>query len=506
MKLKNIIITMLLASAGSTPGWADRLVILHTNDTHSQIDPNDSNRGGILRRKVLIDSIRELTPHVVLVDAGDAVQGTLYFSLFGGEVEQKLMNALGYDIQILGNHEFDNGMVALAEQYAKSEAVKLTTNYDLRGTELDTLFRPYTIKEIGDKKVGFIGINLRPEGMVAEGKYDGVKYLDGLKAANATAWHLKHNERVDMVVALTHVGYRRQPDYSDLDLAAGSENIDVIIGGHSHTLIDASRPDAPAHRVPNAAGDTVVIAQLGKGGVHLGEIDIDLDTRKITTKVIPVDQRLDSRIDPAAAALLKPYRHSVDSIRAIKIGRATQDFRTSEPGLLNLISDFIADKGQTLIDEPLDMAIMNKGGIRCDMPKGDITKGLVMMMMPFDNRVYILEIKGSDLLEAFDVMATRYGDGVSRGVEIAFDPETSKCISATINGEPIDPERTYRIATIDYLAHGGDYMAPLKRGTVVATSDNVLYDDLITFLVSGPYKKKSKKLAPDNTPRMYPVK
>lgn len=504
MKFRYIVISMLLAVTGSTIGRADRLVILHTNDTHSQIDPNDSNLGGILRRKVLVDSVRESTPNVLLVDAGDAVQGTLYFSLFGGEVERKLMNALGYDIQILGNHEFDNGMNSLAEQYAQSDAVKLTTNYDLSGTPLDSLFQPYTIKRIGDKKIGFIGINLRPEGMVAEGKYDGVKYLDGLKAANATAWHLKHNERVDMVVALTHVGYRRQPDYSDLDLAARSENIDVIIGGHSHTLIDASRPDAPDHRVPNAVGDTVVIAQLGKGGVHLGEVDIDLDSRRISTRVIPVDKRLDARIDQETASILEPYRHSVDSIRAIKIGRATRDFRTSEPGLLNLISDFIADKGQALTTQTVDMAIMNKGGIRCDMPKGDITKGRVMMMMPFDNRVYVLEIKGSDLLEAFDVMASRYGDGVSRGVEIAYDPTTLRCVSATINGTPVDPEKTYCIATIDYLAHGGDYMVPLKRGRLLASSDNVLYDDLINFLVSGPYK--GKKLTPDNTLRMYQVK
>ncbi len=125
--------------AGGIAVDAEELVILHTNDTHSQIEPNDRDLGGILRRKVLVDSVRTVHDNVLLIDAGDAVQGTLYFTLYGGEVERKMMNALGYDIQILGNHEFDNGMEALAEQWRGVNAEKLSTNYDMRGTPLDTL-------------------------------------------------------------------------------------------------------------------------------------------------------------------------------------------------------------------------------------------------------------------------------------------------------------------------------------------------------------------------------
>ena len=174
--------------------YGEKVVILHTNDTHSQIDPNDKGMGGILRRKVLVDSVRSSRSNVLLVDAGDAVQGTLYFSLYGGEVEQKMMNELGYDIQILGNHEFDNGLDELARMYAPVKATKLTTNYDLRGTVLENMFEPYTIRQIGDKKVGFLAINIDPKGMIADKNAVGVKYLDGIEAANATAWHLKHNE------------------------------------------------------------------------------------------------------------------------------------------------------------------------------------------------------------------------------------------------------------------------------------------------------------------------
>lgn len=149
----HIIAGTLCAMALSSPhASSEHLVILHTNDTHSQIDPNNKDQGGILRRKVLVDSVRSARQNVMLVDAGDAVQGTLYFSLYGGEVEQKMMNALGYDIQILGNHEFDNGIDELAKMYAGVNATKLATNYDLSDTKLSSMFRPYTIKQIGDKK------------------------------------------------------------------------------------------------------------------------------------------------------------------------------------------------------------------------------------------------------------------------------------------------------------------------------------------------------------------
>ena len=191
--------------AGGIAVDAEELVILHTNDTHSQIEPNDRDLGGILRRKVLVDSVRAVHDNVLLIDAGDAVQGTLYFTLYGGEVERKMMNALGYDIQILGNHEFDNGMEALAEQWRGVNAEKLSTNYDMRGTPLDTLFAPYTIKRYGNSLIGVIALNLDPKGMIADKNSEGIVYLDAIEAANATAWHLKHNEHVDGVIAVTHI-------------------------------------------------------------------------------------------------------------------------------------------------------------------------------------------------------------------------------------------------------------------------------------------------------------
>ena len=171
--------------------WAEDLVIIHTNDTHSQLDPTDKGLGGIQRRKVLIDSIKAEHPNVLVADAGDAVQGTLFFTLYGGRAEMEAMNALGYDIAILGNHDFDNGVDSLARNIGLSDARWISTNYDFsQRADLDSLFSPYEIYDIGGKKIAFIGLNLDPKGMIAEGNYDGVRYLDVVKAANSTAWFL----------------------------------------------------------------------------------------------------------------------------------------------------------------------------------------------------------------------------------------------------------------------------------------------------------------------------
>jgi 5'-nucleotidase len=482
---------------------AERLVILHTNDTHSHIDPIDgSDMGGILRRKALIDSVRAVEPNVLLIDAGDIVQGTLYFHLYKGELEQRLMNELGYDMQIMGNHEFDNGIDALAKMYANATPQLLSTNYDLTETPLHPLFSTYSIREFAGKKIGFLAINLNPKGMIADGNATGIKVLDWKTAANATAWHLKHNEKVDAVIAITHVGYSRAPSDSlfvDLDIAANTSDIDIIIGGHSHTLINPADPSSKAWRVPNVNGDSVLITQTGRYGAYIGEIDIDLTNMAATSRVIPIDKRLDNRIDPAIAELIRPYREGVASLYSTWITKAARDLSNKEPGLLNFAADFILDRGKQLSPN-VQLSIVNKGGIRRSLAKGKVSEGELIDMMPFANRTTVLDVRGSDLAEAFDVMALRNGDGVSNNVNITFNPSTGKCTSIYIDGKPINNDATYRVATIDYLANGGDYMTPLTHGTKIAESTSFLYDDLIVYLRDG--KMKGRSINPDNTSRM----
>ncbi|MCM1029389.1 MAG: bifunctional metallophosphatase/5'-nucleotidase [Pseudoflavonifractor sp.] len=474
----------------------DKIVILHTNDTHSQIDPDRDNLGGVARRKALIDSVRAVNPSMTLIDAGDAVQGTLFFTLFRGAVEDSLMNLLGYDIQILGNHEFDNGTEELARRWGRLNATKLTTNYDLRQVPgLDSIFSPFEIRRYGNKKVGFIALNLDPKGMIADANAQGVVYLDPVEAANATAWHLRHNERVDYVVAITHIGYSNPYLANDLDLARQSKGIDVIIGGHSHTSINPADPKAPAHLIPNVVGDTVLIAQNGKGGVTVGEITICPSSGKISSRLIPVDSRLDSHSDGSVEAVLAPFRYAVDSITAIPLAVAPAEFPHRSPEQINFVADIVEAEAELLGAGKIDLAFMNRGGIRCAMPKGTVSRGLIMQMLPFDNRIVVMKIKGSDLADAFDAMAMRGGDGVSRGVRAVYDPDTHKCTSVTIDGEPIDPSRTYTLATIDYLAGGGDYMEPLTRGSVILSDRRVMFDAVSDHLHAHP------EIVPDTVAR-----
>ncbi len=484
MNLRNILTGCALAIiAMAAP--AEEIIILHTNDTHSALDPDDKNLGGVLRRKVLIDSIRQEKPgRVLLVDCGDAVQGTLYYTLYKGEVERKMMNALGYDIRILGNHEFDNGLEVLANELSQLDADLITTNYDLSETPLDSLFTPYTIKTIGDCKIGFLAINLDPKGMIADSNAGKVKYTDGIKAANAMAWYLRNVEHTDKVIALTHVGYDTQnpPTPSDIELASSTEGIDIIIGGHSHTAVNPSK-SRPAWKVPNAAGDTVLVAQAGSRGHYLGEITVDKDSPRAGYRLISVDKRLDNRIDSETAAILYPYRQGVDSLKTMKIGRLAQEFTVGSQLLLNWVADAMRDMGSRLTDRTVDVAIVNKGGIRRGLPAGHITKEMIMTMLPFDNKLVVMQLTGRDLMASIDVMKGRGGDGISGGVDISS----------------IDPDKTYTVVTIDYLAQGGDYMKPLTRGKIMTRSEKRLDETMIDY-IEGQHNRKITYR--DDRPRM----
>ena len=475
MKLAEILFSVALgtgftACSSSQPA-AEQLVILHTNDTHSHIDPlADSDLGGVARRKVLIDSVRNARENVLVVDAGDIVQGTLYFHLYRGAVEQQMLNELGYDTQILGNHEFDNGIDGLSEMLAEARPTLLSSNYAFADSLLASRFSPYVIKEYGDKRVGLFALNLNPKGMIAEGNYDGVEYQPWKAATEHVVNELRNKEKCDYVIAVTHIGVEGSSEnpelFGDVQVARQTSGIDLIIGGHSHTRLD------PALKEVNAAGDTVVIVQTGKYGTALGEITLDLASGAISERLIPVDSRLDSRRDPELLAAIEPYRAGIDSLYNHEIFRleAAEPLNGRSPQFHDFVARFIADRGERVLGKPVDVAIGNKGSLRTTWAPGAVSEGAVLDMMPFRNHIVVLELKGSDLLEAFEVMEARGGD-IAGGLT---DPKL------------IDPERCYRVATIDYLANGGDYMTPLTRGTRLAESRQWVFDDLLDYLRANP--------------------
>lgn len=479
------------------------LVILQTNDTHSQIDPTDKGFGGVQRRKVFIDSVRAANPDVLLVDAGDAVQGTLFFTLYGGKVEMDVMNALGYDVQILGNHDFDNGVEAMAGNVARSKADWISTNYLFEDPDVAALFAPYRVFEYDGKKIGVIGLNLDPEGMIAAGNAAGVKYLDAVEAADAAAWWLKNREGADMVVAVSHLGYEDVPSPSDRDVASASRNIDIILGGHSHTLL---APGSGREWVRNALGDAVLVTQNGKSGEWITEVTVSLDSiglKKPVYRQVRLGEAYDRTRDASLDSIVAPYRKGVDDLMNRKIGRSAKTLPNDRPALLNFVSDFCASRGAELIGRPVDVALMNSGSLRRGLPKGDITQGQIISMQPFTNHVLVMELSGKDLQDAMEVYASRGGDGLSDSARATYDPASRKVVSFTLDGKPVDPERIYTVATIDYLAGGGDYMVPLKNGRIIAKSDNIVYDDLIAYIIRN-FSRKA--INPSDTSRFTPAR
>ena len=503
--MKNIIRMLAFSALAGAMLWpgnaeAEKLVILHTNDTHSQVDPIESSGlGGVLRRKAAIDSVRASEKNVLLVDAGDVVQGSLFFYLYKGEVESKLMNAMGVDMGILGNHEFDNGMEALEKMLRDRKDELLATNYYLEDSNLKGLFKPYTMRTIGGKRIGFIGVNLNPVGMIAEGNADGVVYSDAVKTADLTAEYLKKVLKADYVVALTHIGYAPETPPGDDVLADQSEYIDVIIGGHSHTVIDPSTTTGQQRsQAVNDEGLPVLIAQTGKSGAYLGKISIDLDSigtgsksYRPTSELIVIDSRFDKNPDPEMTAIIDRYRPGVDSLLRIPVGHARHDIERAGTREINFMADFIFTRGTELLGAKPDFAIINKGGLRTDIPKGVISKGQIINMLPFYNKILVLDVKGSDLRQVFDAMARTDGNGVSSQVYVEYDPENDIATKVLINGKQLDDNKVYRVATIDYLANGGDYMSGLREGEVVIEGNKWLYDEMIDWLTTGSGRGKS---------------
>ena len=222
-----------------------RITILHTNDVHSHIDPfgpnegRNSNRGGIARRAVLVNQIRNQNKNTLLLDAGDIFQGTPYFNYYGGELEFKLMSLLKYDAVTIGNHDFDNGIDGLYKQLPHAKFDFLSANYDFTNTVLDTHVKPYKIFNKEGVKIGVFGLGIELNGLVDKKMYKETKYIDPTEIATETTRVLK-SKGCDLVICLSHLGYhyKKNPDkISDLILAKSTSNIDLIIGGHTHTFL-----------------------------------------------------------------------------------------------------------------------------------------------------------------------------------------------------------------------------------------------------------------------------
>jgi len=291
MKRRNFIKKSSAASAFLTLGGLSmqsfsvkntkHITILHTNDTHSHIEPFPSdhykypNQGGVARRATLVEEIRKENPNTLLLDAGDIFQGTPYFNFYGGELEFKLMSMLKYDAATIGNHDFDNSIEGLYKQLPHAEFDFVSANYDFKNTILDSHVKPYKVFIKDDIKIGVFGLGIELAGLVDPRMFKETKYLNPIEVAQDMSRILKEDEQCDLIICLSHLGYNKKGNMiGDLQLASKTKNIDLIIGGHSHTFLP--KPTV----TKNSAGENVLVNQVGCYGINVGRVDFYFDNDK----------------------------------------------------------------------------------------------------------------------------------------------------------------------------------------------------------------------------------
>jgi len=274
-----------------------QLTILHTNDVHSRIEPfpmdgsRNQGMGGVARRSALINDIREQQKNVLLLDAGDIFQGTPYFNMFGGELEFKLMSDMRYDASTFGNHDFDNGIAGFVKQLPHAKFPFLISNYDFSNTDLKGKTQPYKIFKKQGIKIGVFGLGIELQGLVDKKNYGDTVYQDPITKGNEMASFLKNEKSCDLVVCLSHLGYKyKENKVSDQVLAKSTRNIDLIIGGHTHTFLKLPE------EVMNLDGKATTINQVGFAGINLGRLDYFFDRQsgksKMLASVCPVRERI----------------------------------------------------------------------------------------------------------------------------------------------------------------------------------------------------------------------
>lgn len=435
------------------------LVIVHDNDFHGNLKPLKDKRisktdlvGGSAYIAAMIEDIREKYPGKVLVlDAGDIAQGTPISNIFEGKPVVEVMNRIGYDAMTIGNHEFDWGQEALKQMISKAEFPVVCANvvYEDDPNRIFLDLKPYIIKEVGNIKVGIIGVTTPTTPTITKAEnVKGLKFLNPAKTVRRYIPEMK-KDGASVIIVLSHMGFSE-----DIKLAEKVRGIDVIVGGHSHTKLKKTK------KVRNT-----LIVQAGSKGRYLGKLvmKLDPDTKQVKhytadNEIIPV---LHEGLEPdeEIMKIVSRYENKIEDRMSRVIGKAEIDLMRS-PGkgradsdLGNLICDSLrAETGA-------DVAIYNPGGIRADIYAGDVTVEDMFNVLPFDNALVTFEIPGSSLLKVLEHGASGSGSAQVSGVTFAIDyskPGGQRVSDVMVNGEPLDKDAYYTVTTVDFLFMGGD--------------------------------------------------
>jgi len=470
-------ILILLAISGAATAQAYTLTVLHTNDIHSHLDVDDKGRYGSARVKGVADSIRATRPHTVMLDAGDMLAGTIFYSHYKGEADGTTLNMLGYDAATLGNHEFDKGPEGLATFLTYLEIPVVSSNLDFSGEPaIQSQVREYLIKEVGGKRIGFVGATLTGTSEISR-PCETIVFRDEIESLNEAVAALQA-ESVEIIVAITHVGLSY-----DQQIAAAVDGIDIIVGGHSHSRAEPTVINSPS-------GNPVLVVQAGSNNNYLGHLDVTFDESGVVTDWSGSPIWLggtDLPMDDEVAAYIAQLNEELLPIAQKVVGRTSITLTRSwdqENALGNLITDAMLEY---MHPQGAQIALTNNGGIRTDIPAGDITLGKIMELIPFGNTIAIFDIKGRDLWQVFDHGVSRVGSGDgcflhNSGAVITWDPKLPRfdyeaqtggrvvSVKIDVKGDgnyvELDPNATYRVVSNNFIRGGGDGYAVLAEKAI----------------------------------------
>lgn len=469
------------------------LSILHTNDVHGRLAPinystNQQSVGGIARRATLIKNFKEQNKNVLVLDAGDVAQGTLFYKTFHGVPDMKIMSEIGYDASTLGNHEFDSGLISLQSMIQAAKFPVLAANIDFSGNKyLHSHIKKYIIKDFNGFKVAIIGVTTSQLNVLTN-VHEGIKVNNDIKTANELAKKLRN--QVDIIIVLSHMGVDQ-----DIKLAKLSKDIDIIVGGHSHTFL------MNPVEINNNERKTIIV-QDGEFGIYLGDLNLEIKNDKIvnyTYKSIPVDSAIkeNKHISEEVKALSQEItRLNNEKVGYLKNSALTKEGHSSSQ--LTTAGALVAGAVRAKFPD-VDVIMVNSGSVRKSISAGDVSKADVYELYPFDNKVCIATISGKylkSLLETssselpFGNSAFMQTDGIEYSVNLEAQPQIlskdktkilktgKRVFSVKIKGTPIKYNKYYTVAISDFIFDDGDGYFQFKHAKSVQKT-KWTYQDLI---------------------------
>ncbi len=503
--------TCALALAAGTASAEYSLTILHTNDFHARFEPiskydgpcsaedNDAGEcfGGTARLITAVEEARARSNNSILVDGGDQFQGTLFYTYYKGAMAAEFMNQLGYDGMTVGNHEFDDGPEVLRGFMDAVEFPVLMSNADVSGEPLlaDVLMKS-TVIERGGEKIGMIGLTPQDTDELAS-PGDNITFTDPSGAVQSEVDKLTA-DGVNKIIVLSHSGYG-----VDQAVAANTTGVDVIVGGHSNTLLgDSDRASGP---YPTMVGDTAIV-QAYAYGKFLGELNITFDDAGVITEANGAPILIDAAVGEnegakariaELAAPLDEIRNKVVAETASEIVGVREECRAVECAMGNLIADAMLERVK---DQGIQVAIQNGGGIRASIDAGEVTMGEVYTVLPFQNTLSTFEVTGDVLLAALENGVSQIEEGAGRfpqvaGMTFTVDPAAeagSRISDVKIGGADLDPAATYGVVSNNYVRNGGDGYAMFKDAANAYDFGPDLADVTAEFIAASspftPYK------------------